>query len=293
MIQKLSRSFSFFEKLWFIYSQRIHKILVNKNANFYLKPNDIISHRPTLFGYHESLIEKLIETTSADHPHFFLDLGANIGLTSSLVGNSFQRVDCVEPNELVFNILKTNLAMNLETDNYHCHMIGLGQKDETLKLMVPKDNFGGAFIEKNNEIVSTNQTELSENFLEVQIKVVNSKNWLQNYFSTMKSHNLTKGVVKIDVEGYEGIIFESLIASLPKNFELLVKMENWFQHFPIKKFKSSNHKLSWYYFKMKKRLLHSTPSKLLGLSSSYRSELEELTEFSKNPHDIVCRISAC
>ena len=71
MVQKLSHSFSFFEKLWFIYSQRIHKKLINKNANFYLKPNDIISHRPTLFGYHESLIEKLIEKASAEHPHFF------------------------------------------------------------------------------------------------------------------------------------------------------------------------------------------------------------------------------
>ena len=242
MVQQPFHSFSFFEKLWFIYSQRIHKKLVNKNANFYLKPNDIISHRPTLFGYHESLIEKLIEKTSADHPHFFLDLGANIGLTSSLVGNSFQRVDCVEPNELVFNILKTNLAINLKTNNYHCHMIGLGQKNETLNLMVPKDNFGGAFIEKNNDIVSIKQTELSEDFLQVQVKIMNS--------------------------------------------------ENWFEHFPIKKFTSSTHKLSWNYFKKKKRLLHSIPFKLLGLSSSYRHELEELTEFSKNTHDIVCRLSA-
>ena len=56
---KLSHSMSFFEKLWFIFSQRIHQKLVNKNANFYLKPNDVISHRPTLFGYHESLIEKM------------------------------------------------------------------------------------------------------------------------------------------------------------------------------------------------------------------------------------------
>ena len=219
-------------------------------------------------------------------------MGANIGQTSSLVGNSFQRVNCVEPNKLVFNILKTNLAINLKTDNYHCHMIGLGQKDETLNLIVPKDNFGGAFIEKNNDIVSTKQSELSKDFLELQVKAMNSKNWLQNYFSIMENHKLTKGVVKIDVEGYEGIIFESLLASLPKNFELLIIMENWFEHFPIKKFTSSTHKLSWYYFKKKKRLLHSIPFKLLGLSSSYRHELEELTEFSKNPHDIVCRLSA-
>jgi len=188
--------------------------------------------------------------------------------------------------------LKTNLAINLRTDNYHCHMIGLGQKDETLNLIVPKDNFGGAFIEKNNDILSTKQTELSKDFLEVQIQVMNSKNWLKDYFSKMKKYNFAKGIVKIDVEGYEEIIFESLLATLPKNFELIVIMENWFEHFPINKFKSSSHNFDWYYFKKKKRLLHSIPFKLLGLSSSYRHELEELTEFSKNPHDIVCRVSA-
>ena len=53
-----------------------------------------------------------------------LDLGANIGLTSALVRKRFKRIDCVEPNELVFNILKTNLALHLAPETYHCHLIG-------------------------------------------------------------------------------------------------------------------------------------------------------------------------
>lgn len=289
---KLSHSMKFLEKLWFIYSQRIYKRLVNKNANFYLKPNDIISHRPTLFGYHESLIEKLIDKTSAKHSHFFLDLGANIGLTSSLVGNSFQRVDCVEPNELVFNILKTNLAMNLNSNNYHCHMIGLGKDDETMNLIVPKDNFGGAFVEKDNKLSLNKKNEMSKQFLDIKVEIVCSKNWLKAYFLKLKKLNLSKGVVKIDVEGYEEIIFDSLIATLPKNFELVVIMENWFEHFPINKFTTPNHNFDWYYLKKKKRLFHSIPFKLLGLSSSYKHELVRLTETSKNPHDVVCEISA-
>ena len=292
MTLRLSHSFSFLEKIWFIYSQRVHKFLINDKANFYLKPNDIISHRPTLFGYHELLIEKLINGSSAEYSDFFLDLGANVGLTSALVGNSFKRIDCVEPNELVFNILKTNLAMNLNSDNYHCHMIGLGKKDETLNLIVPKDNFGGAFVKENNNLTVKKESELSKGFLEVQVQIINSKNWFKKFFSELKKNNQKRGIIKVDVEGYEGIIFENLISTLPKNFEVIVIMENWFEHFPINKYQSPNHSFAWYFLKKKKRWLHSIPFKFLGLSSSYEHELVELTETSKNPHDIVCQISA-
>ena len=292
MTLRLSHSFTFLEKIWFIYSQRIHKALINDNANFYLKPNDIISHRPTLFGYHELLIETFIDQASSEHSDFFLDLGANIGLTSSMVGNGFQRIDCVEPNELVFNILKTILALNIASDNYHCHMIGLGKKDETLNLLIPKDNFGGAFIKENNNIAIKRESELSNDYLEVQVEIVNSHYWLKKFFWELKESNQKKGIIKVDVEGYEEIIFDRLIATLPKDFDVIVIMKNWFEHFPANKYKSDNHDLAWYYFKKKKRWLHSIPVKFLGLSSSYLHELVELTETTKNPHDIVCQISA-
>lgn len=291
MTLKLSHSFTFLEKIWFIYSQRIHKFLINDKANFFLKPNDIISYRPTLFGYHELLIEKLIDKANAEYSDFFLDLGANIGLTSSLVGNNFKRVDCVEPNELVFNILKTNLAMNLNLPTVQCHMVGLGKKDEKLKLVIPKDNFGGAFISKDNNILSIKDEAPSTEFLEVQVQIKNSKNWLKTYFSEMKNNKLTRGIIKIDVEGYEEIIFDNIVSTLPKNFEVIVIMENWFECFPVNKFKSDKHSFSWYYLKKKKRLFHSLPFKLLGLSSSYRHELVDLRETSTNPHDVICQIS--
>ena len=37
-------------KLWYRQSNNILKAPVHKSANYYLKPNDIISHHSTLFG---------------------------------------------------------------------------------------------------------------------------------------------------------------------------------------------------------------------------------------------------
>ena len=152
MFDELKYSQHFWEKFWYIFGLRFYRKIVSQKANFFLKPNDIISGRPTLFGYHEPHVEKFISFAAQNDNDFFLDIGANIGLTSSLVGNNFKRVDCIEPNPLIFNILKTNIALNLNGTEYHLHPVGLGHADAELTLKVPYDNFGGAFLEQDNKL---------------------------------------------------------------------------------------------------------------------------------------------
>ena len=45
MFESIRHRQGLFEKLWYIYGQRIHRWMLAEDANFYLKPNDIISHR--------------------------------------------------------------------------------------------------------------------------------------------------------------------------------------------------------------------------------------------------------
>ena len=66
--------------------------LLHQNANYYLKPTDIISHRPTLFGYHEPHLEGLFELVSKTHNDFLLDIGANVGLSSVICGANFTEI---------------------------------------------------------------------------------------------------------------------------------------------------------------------------------------------------------
>ena len=69
-------------KLCYRQSNNILKALVHKSANYYLEPNDIISHRPTLFGYHEPYLKGLVGEAARTLGDFLLDIGANIGMSS-------------------------------------------------------------------------------------------------------------------------------------------------------------------------------------------------------------------
>ena len=55
---------------------------------------------------------------------------------------------------------------------------------------------------------------------------------------------MSRGVVKIDVEGDEEVIFGKIIETLPADFSAVVVMENWFDRFPVSRFLSAGHSLA-------------------------------------------------
>ena len=273
--------------------------MIAKDANVYMKPNDIISHRRTLFGMHEPHIEALIIEASATHGDFLLDIGANIGMTSALVERRFVRVDCVDPNGLVVNILKTNLAMNLSATEHEVHALGFGKEDGVLTLRVPPDNFGGAYLEDgkpqfDGETVARHSNQFSDrsDHLALDVVIREAGKWLDGRFAALREADLSKGVIEIDVEGYEEVIFGKIIETLPDNFSAVVAMENWFDRFPVSRFSSARHSLAWHYVRKRKRILHSIPFKLLGLSSSYDQVVAPLHDDTKSSHDVICVIGA-
>ena len=299
MFERVRHRQTFFGELWYIYGQRLHRWMIAKDANVYLKPNDIISHRPTLFGMHEPHIEALITEASATHGDFLLDIGANIGMTSALVRRRFARVDCVEPNELVVNILKTTLAMNLSATEHEVHAVGLGKEDGVLTLRVPPDNFGGAYVEDGNpqfdgETAGRHSNQFSDRsgHLVLDVVIREAGQWLDGRFTALREAGFRKGVIKIDVEGYEEVIFGKIIETLPADFSVVVVMENWFDRFPVSRFSPARHALAWYYVQKRRRILHLIPFKLLGLSSSYDQVVSPLDDDTKSPHDVICVIGA-
>ena len=285
------KTFSYSQTLWqkfhHIYSQKLYRCIVAPNANFYLKPNDIISLRPTLLGYHEPHLEKLIKNLTPKYGDFLLDLGANVGLTSALVGKNFKTIDCVEPNEIVVNILKSNLALNIPKSNYQIHQIALGTKNETLNLTIPTDNFGGAFLnnKQNNKNNDRKPFPISKKSTQIKtkVKVKSAQIWMKNYFATISKLKYKKGIIKIDVEGYETPIIKAIIQNLPKNMSIVMITENWFKQFKPENYPATHHDINWFYIHKKKRYLHSIPFKLLGLSSSYKHELRPLTSQTNSP----------
>ena len=297
MFERLKRRQTFFGKLWDIYGQRLHRWMIAKDANVYLKPNDIISHRLTLFGIHKPHIEARIIEASATHGDFLLDIGVNTGMTSALVGRRFAGVDCVEPNKLVVNILKTNLAMNLSATEHEVHAVGLGKEDGVFTLRVPPDNFGGAYVEDGNlqfagETAARHSNQFSDrsDHLALDVVIREAGKWLDCRFAALREAGFSKSVIKIDVEGFEEVIFGKIIETLTADFSLVVVMENWFDRFPVSRFSSARHSLAWYYEQKRRRILHSIPFKLLGLSSSYDQVVSPLNDDTKSPYDVICVI---
>ena len=88
------------------------------------------------------------------------------------------------------------------------------------------------------------------------------------------------------------MIFGKIIETLPADFSVVVVMENRFDRFPVSRFSSARHSLACYYVRKRRRILHSIPFKLLGLSSSYDQVVAPLGDDTKSPHDVICVIGA-
>ena len=235
-------------------AQRLQKLKcsfykkLTKNAiPLFLKGGDIISISPLANGIYELEITALINyLSSQNYSDFFIDIGANIGLSSCQSGINFDEIHMFEPNPDCVSILKVNAKIALKKRIYSINEFGLGVKKELLKLYVPYDNWGGAFIKSKDN--SYNQALLSEkdgygefsedNYQAFDVRVESAVEVLSQLFSELKGRGKSNGVVKIDVEGYEDIVLHAIANTIPEDFALFVVFENWADNKSIPDFSS-------------------------------------------------------
>lgn len=278
-------------KFFYRQAQNIHKFLIRKSGNYYLKPNDIISHRPTLFGYHEPHLEALFFQLSKTHDDFLIDIGANIGMTTVMVGHGFKSIHCVEPNTIISKILDVNVSLAGMTNKTNIHEIGLGYESKMEELNIPKFNFGGAYITNNNDYNNSDtlmQRHDEEKTIQ-NIQIVEANYWIKNLFSA--NLNWKNGVIKIDVEGFESHIFKALLNNVPKDVSVVVVMENFLDKFEFEAFKSPNHTIEWFGFYKQKQYLKSFLFKLFGMSSYYKQVVSKIDKSKNAPHDLIAIFS--
>ncbi len=217
--------------------KRICFAMITKNSvNYFLRGKDIISISPQTSGVHEapltSLIHQLSEMGQND---FLLDIGANIGLSSCQNGQAFKHVIAFEPNPLCVYILRVNTAIALGDDCLlEINPYGLGNSDEQVSLIIPKHNWGGAFI--NHEQNSYDKDTLfnkdglkifdKNNYIETEVKIRDTYTALLPKFAHLKKLKMVNGVIKIDVEGFEATVIKGIAASLPKEMKVTVIFEN-------------------------------------------------------------------
>ncbi|MGC6404057.1 MAG: FkbM family methyltransferase [Candidatus Comchoanobacterales bacterium] len=219
-----------------------------KNGSLFLKIDDCISRKPAVGSPWEEELTSLIESYALNGASdFFIDVGANIGLTSCQNGKAFKKVICFEPNTLCANILKTNLAITLNNGQYEVNEFGLGLEEGSFDLHIPKNNWGGAFIRSgSNEygddfFIKTHQCSLSskEKFTIVKVKLKKALDVFEALFNNMKDQGFSKGVCKIDVEGCEKVVLLALAKKLPPSFELNIIFENHSEALDLKEIKDA------------------------------------------------------
>ena len=214
----------------------LFKKLTHNAMPVFVRGGDLISIQPMAWGEYEPEVVELIKYwADLEHSDFFLDIGANIGLISCQVGYLFKQIHLFEPNPDCLSLLKINLKSMLRNQETHLHPYALGNQKERLTLMVPFDNWGGAFISSADNEYSPDVLAHKDGFARFdpkqyqshEVQVESAVDVMSALFSSLRSMGLRKGVIKIDVEGFESLVLKAIASTVPEDFEVMVVFENW------------------------------------------------------------------
>jgi FkbM family methyltransferase len=256
----------------------LYQRMTHSALPLFVRGRDVISSGPMAVGSHEPHVAAILEIfATKGFSDFLFDIGANIGLTSSVVGNLFEQVVLFEPNPLCCGILETNLAISLVNTPYEIRRYGLGTSDGKLTLKVPRSNWGGAYVVSDDNAYS-NETLLakdgfisedSKNYMSMNIDIRCGVDVLKRLFEELKVANKLHGSIKIDVEGFEMVVLQAIAAALPSEMGLSIVFEYWTDEFPGKEILSSFNGRAHLYGMIKTpRVSGSRWRKLLALLSA-------------------------
>lgn len=216
--------------------QRIGLWLLKDSLPIFLRGSDSITLDPLVNGFWEPVLTEFItKVARAGFDGFLLDIGANVGLSSCQCGDSFREVCMFEPNPELFPILELNTKLMLRSCRRRAFNVGLGPVSTEATLNIPTHNWGGAFVHDRHNAYSdalfasrhfVKQLDL-EAYRRITIRIEAAAELLPDLFAEFSRAGLTTGVIKVDTEGYEKSILESLAPLLPDDFAVVIVFENW------------------------------------------------------------------
>ena len=212
----------------------LFKRLTRASMPVFTLGGDVISVNPQVHGVYEPQVMHLIRTAAADGlDHFFVDIGANIGLIACQAARHFRRLVLVEPNPQVLPILKANAARCLRDTEHEIFEFALGTADGSAQLRVPRGNLGGAFIQDAANAYSASTLARKDgfaaleaaNYENIEISVRDANQALTALALSLREKGCERGVFKLDVEGYEPVVLASILECFKLGFRFMVVME--------------------------------------------------------------------
>ena len=155
--------------------------------------------------FHKSFIDKVLKFTKSNIGYNLIDIGANTGLLTRCLLNNLSNIrNCflVEPDPDNLFCIKNNLQNFENINTLDC---ALDLSDGEKKLFIDQNNKGNLSL--NYEMMTLKEDKLSfmnseDNYINVKTKNI------KNYFNDIRNEN--NNIIKIDVQGYDEIIFQEI-----------------------------------------------------------------------------------
>jgi len=155
--------------------------------------------------FHKSFIDKVLKFTKSNISYNLIDIGANTGLLTRCLLNNLSNIrNCflVEPDPDNLFCIKNNLQNFENINTLDC---ALDLSDGEKKLFIDQNNKGNLSL--NYEMMTLKEDKLSfmnseDNYINVKTKNI------KNYFNDIRNEN--NNIIKIDVQGYDEIIFQEI-----------------------------------------------------------------------------------
>lgn len=211
---------------------RLLRALYRSRQDAFVRLDDHMRYELMVEGEYERDTDAVLRLLTPRFGDFFIDVGANIGLIAMRQAPRVPRSWCVEPNPMLQHVLRANLALAGAT-GATVLPFGIGERDETVTLTVPRSNHGGAFVRAQNrydEQVLSGKDGLAgiseATHVTVPIALRDGRAVFAELAAELHAEGRRAGLVKIDVEGMELTVLRALLPALA-GLRWAVLFESW------------------------------------------------------------------
>ena len=187
-------------------SRSQHKIVAFRGAEFIVRPDNYIDRRMWIEGgYEKAQIEFMLNAAKQERFDIFLDIGANFGLYSCVIGTSglipaTHSFEC-DPRNIYH--LYGHLKINRLTSTTTVHTFAVGDTEEKISFcLAPEDSTGKSYVGKHKAGLESITVE-------------------QKPLDSVMNFSGQKLLIKIDVEDHEEAAIKGAQRLLSENKCLL------------------------------------------------------------------------
>jgi FkbM family methyltransferase len=172
--------------------------------------------------FEKGLIELMLDIARKNNKtKLYIDIGANIGNHLVASAKHFDKAVGFDPHPVLFHVLSANVMIN-GLSNVELHNIGLGKSNIDATLVESASNHGLSRVKEHSRLSADTFGLKEQQFdREYKIKLVNAQEFLTRYGDALNS-----SLIKIDVEGMEFEILQSILPIMD-SYKPLIAFE-WF-----------------------------------------------------------------